>query len=424
MEKTTAEPGDYVQVHLMQEIYEGTFLEAPESEKGIILLKLDTGYNIGFNRKEVLKIKVLKKFKQQNEKIEIEKSREKPHIAMIITGGTISSRLDPKSGAVSWLTSPEQLFKFYPGIFKYVNVDKVEVPFMKASEEMTPKDWQKIAKTAEKLLNDENIKGIIITHGTDTLHFTGAALSFFLRNLSKPVVLTYSQRSSDRGSSDAKLNLESAAITAISDIAEVVLVGHGSTNDEYCYVLRGTKVRKLHSSRRDTFKPVNTKPLAKIEDNTFHKISDYNICSKEKTKTKLDAKYEEKVALVKFYPGQDPGILDYYVKNGYKGIVIEVLGLGHVDKKWTKKIKEVVKKGVIVCAAPQTIFGKLDPYVYSTGRELMETGIIYLGDMLSETALVKLGWVLGHSEWTKNKEKVKEKMLENVAHEFSDRLES
>ena len=322
MEKTTAEPGDYVQVHLMQEIYEGTFLEAPESEKGIILLKLDTGYNIGFNRKEVLKIKVLKKFKQQNEKIEIEKSREKPHIAMIITGGTISSRLDPKSGAVSWLTSPEQLFKFYPGIFKYVNVDKVEVPFMKASEEMTPKDWQKIAKTAEKLLNDENIKGIIITHGTDTLHFTGAALSFFLRNLSKPVVLTYSQRSSDRGSSDAKLNLESAAITAISDIAEVVLVGHGSTNDEYCYVLRGTKVRKLHSSRRDTFKPVNTKPLAKIEDNTFHKISDYNICSKEKTKTKLDAKYEEKVALVKFYPGQDPGILDYYVKNGYKRIVI------------------------------------------------------------------------------------------------------
>ncbi len=220
MEKTTAQPGDYVQVHLTREVYEGTFLDAPESEKGMILLKLDTGYNIGFNRKDVLKIKVLRKFKEIKEETLVKKDREKPSIAMIITGGTISSRLDPKSGAVSWLTSPEQLFKFYPGIFKYANVSKVEVPFMKASEEMTPKDWQKIARTAEELINDENIKGVIITHGTDTLHFTGAALSFFLRNLNKPVVLTYSQRSSDRGSSDAKLNLECAAIAAISDLAE------------------------------------------------------------------------------------------------------------------------------------------------------------------------------------------------------------
>src|SRR3972149_12160139 len=355
MEKTTARAGDYVQIHLTQEIYEGTFLEAPESEKGIVLLKLDTGYNIGFNRKDVLKIKTLRKSKLAEEKIEMKNNREKPNVAMIITGGTIVNRYDPKTGAVSPLTKPEELFKFYPSLFEKVNVARIEIPFMKASEDMDYKDWQKIAKTAEKLLKDENIKGVIVTHGTDTLHFTGAALSFFLRNLNKPVVLTYSQRSSDRGSSDAKLNLECAAIAAISDVAEVVLVGHGSENDDFCYVLRGTKVRKLHSSRRDAFKPVNTKPIAKISEDTFHKISDYNICSKEKTKTKLDAKYEEKVALVKFYPGQDPGILDYYVKNGYKGIVIEVLGLGHVDKKWTKKIKEVVKKGVIVCAAPQTI---------------------------------------------------------------------
>ena len=419
MEKTNALPGDYVQVHLMKEIYEGTFLEAPESEKGLILLKLDTGYNIGFNRKDILKIKVLEKFKQREEKIEIKKDREKPGIAMIITGGTISSRLDSKSGAVSWLTSPKQLFKFYPGIFNYVNVSKVEVPFMKASEEMTPKDWQKIAKTAEKLLNDENIKGLIITHGTDTLHFTAAALSFFLRNLTKPVVLTYSQRSSDRGSSDAKLNLECAALTAISDIAEVVLVGHGSENDDFCYVLRGTKVRKLHSSRRDAFKPVNTKPLAKVDEKTFYKLESYRI--RGKGKTRLDAKFEDKVALIKFYPRQDSSILDYYLKKGYKGIVIEVLGLGHLNRKgWIKKIKEATKKGVIVCATAQTIFGSLDPYVYSVGREFLDTGMIYLEDMLSETALVKLGYVLAHPEW---KNRVKEKMLENMAGELNNRIE-
>lgn len=104
MEKTTALLGDYVQVHLTKEIYEGVFLDAPESEKGMILLKLDTGYNIGFNKKDVLKIKVLRKFKETNEEIETKNDRDKPNIAMIITGGTISSRLDPKSGAVSWLT--------------------------------------------------------------------------------------------------------------------------------------------------------------------------------------------------------------------------------------------------------------------------------------------------------------------------------
>jgi glutamyl-tRNA(Gln) amidotransferase subunit D len=427
MEKTTAKPGDYVQVHLTKEIYEGIFMEAPESEKGIILLKLDSGYNVGFNKKDVLKIRVLRKLREAKEKAGMKKDRKKPNIAMIITGGTISSRLDPKSGAVSWLTSPSELFRFYPGVFRYANISKIEVPFMKASEDMDFKDWQKIAKAAEKLLNDNGIKGIIITHGTDTLHYTAAALSFFLKNLNKPVVLTYSQRSSDRGSSDARLNLEASALTALNDIAEVVLVGHASENDDYCHVLRGTKVRKMHSSRRDAFKPVNAKPLAKVDENTFHKLEDF--APRKSGKTKLDAKFEEKVALVKFYPGQDPSILDYYLKNKYKGIVIEVLGLGHVGtkqarKNWLGKLKQAIDKGMVVCAAGQTIFGRLDPYVYSTGRELLKTGMIYLGDMLAETAFVKLGWVLGHKEWAKSKEMVGKKMLENFAGELSDRIEN
>ncbi|MEK6830194.1 MAG: Glu-tRNA(Gln) amidotransferase subunit GatD [Nanoarchaeota archaeon] len=426
MEKTNARPGDYVQVYLTREIYEGTFLESPETEKGIILLKLDSGYNMGFNQKDVLKIRVLRKFKETKEENKIKKDREKPNIAMIITGGTIAAKLNPKKGGVDWLTNPQELFKFYPELFKIANVSRVEVPFMKASEDMDFKDWQKIAKTAEKLLNDDNIKGVIITHGTDTLHYTSAALSFFLRNLTKPVVLTYSQRSIDRGSSDARLNLECAALTAISDIAEVVLVGHASENDDFCYVLRGTKVRKLHSSRRDAFKPVNAKPLAKVDERILCKLGSYNL--REKGKVKLDTKFEEKIALVKFYPGQDPDILDYYAKKRYKGIVIEMSGLGHVSTKrarkgWTNKLKEIQKKGIIVCAVAQTIYGRLDPLVYSNGREILETGVIYLEDMLAETGFVKLGWVLGHKEWTKNREEVKKIMLTNIAGEFSDRLE-
>ncbi|MCX6749343.1 MAG: Glu-tRNA(Gln) amidotransferase subunit GatD [Candidatus Pacearchaeota archaeon] len=421
------EPGDLVEIFLIKNSYKGIFLESPESEKGIFLLKLDSGYNIGLNKKDIFEIKVLKKSSEKKEKIEVKKDKEKPNIAMIITGGTIAARLNPKKGGVDWLDTPESLFKFYPELFKIVNVTKVEVPFMKASEDMDYKDWQKIAKTAQKFLNDSNINGIIITHGTDTLHYTSAALSFFLKDLNKPVVLTYSQRSIDRASSDASLNLECAAIAAISDIAEVFIVGHASSNDDFCYALRGTKVRKLHSSRRDAFKPVNTEPIAKITRDTLNLLSNYK--KRNTNKTRTDLKFEEKVALIKFYPGQDPDILEYYRKKGYKGIVIEMTGLGHVATKrarkgWTKKLKQIQDRGIVICAASQCINGRLDPLVYSNGLEIFSTGVIYLEDMLAETALVKLGWVLGHKEWAKNKDEVKKMMLRNIAGEFSDRLEN
>ncbi|MAH03771.1 Glu-tRNA(Gln) amidotransferase GatDE subunit D, partial [Candidatus Pacearchaeota archaeon] len=203
--KSNTKPGDYVEVHLSKIIYEGILLETPESEKGIVLLKLDSGYNIGLNKKDIVDIKLIKKALKEKEEIIVKKESSLPNIAMIITGGTIAARLNPKKGGVDWLDTPESLFKFYPELFKKVNIIKVEIPFMKASEDMDFKDWQKIARTAEKLLNDSNIKGLIITHGTDFLGYTSAALSFFLKNLNKPVVLTYSQRSIDRASSDANL---------------------------------------------------------------------------------------------------------------------------------------------------------------------------------------------------------------------------
>jgi glutamyl-tRNA(Gln) amidotransferase subunit D len=424
--KSSARPGDYVEVHLSKVIYEGTLLESPETDKGIVLLKLDSGYNIGFSKKDVIEIKVVKASEEKEAKLELKKEAGKPSIAMIITGGTIAARLNPKKGGVDWLDSPENLLKFYPGIFDKVNVVKIEVPFMKASEDMDYKDWQKIARTAEKLLNDSNIKGVIVTHGTDFLHYTAAALSFFLQNLNKPVVLTYSQRSIDRASSDANLNLQCAALAAVSDIAEVMLVGHKSSDDDYCLAMPGTKVKKMHTSRRDAFKIVNGKAFAEIYPDKIVKVSDYNL--KHTKKCKTDLKFEEKVALVKIYPGQDPDILDYYVKKKYKGLVLEMSGLGHAPtmrakKGWTKKLKEIQGKGIIVCAASQTVYGRLDPLVYSNGREMLGTGIIYLEDMLAETALVKLGWVLGHESWSKNKGIVKEMMLTNFSHEFSDRLE-
>jgi len=417
------EPGDKIEITVKNKLEKGIFLESPDSS--ILILKLENGYNIGFKKEDISDIRIIEKREIKKQTEEFKLSHKKPVIDFILTGGTISSKLDPKTGGVKWLLTAQEFFSIYPEIFEIADI-RIKTPFMKASENMNSKDWIKIAKIVHKSLNDKDVKGVIISHGTDFLHYTSAALSFMLRNLKKPVVLTYSQRSSDRGSSDSRLNLLCSARAALSDIAEVILVGHANLDDEYCYALRGTKVRKMHSSRRDAFKPINADPIAKIyPSGKIEFLSDYNKRGKGNEKTKLDAVFEDKVALIKFYPGQNPDILDYYTKNNYKGIVIEMSGLGHICSEgkfnFINKLKEVINKGIYVCAAPQTIYGRLDPYVYSPGRKLLKIGIIFLEDMLAETAFVKLGWVLAHKEW-RGTLITPSKMQENIAGEFNYRL--
>ncbi len=417
-------PGNKIKIKTVKEIIEGRLLESPQAN--LYLIKLDSGYNIGVKKEDVVSIEKIKEKKEGKKKGEEKKKRQKqdlPKIDIIMTGGTISSRLDPETGAVKWLTKPSELFRFYPEMFDIVNVRKVKVPFMKASENMDYKDWQVIAKSCEESLNDKDCEGVIITHGTDFLHYTSSALSFFLQNLNKPVVLTYAQRSSDRASSDASLNLQCAARTAISDMAEVVIVGHASINDNFCFAMRGTKVRKMHTSRRDAFKTINDKPIAKVWPDKIEFVGKYNQRDNKK-KVKLDLSFNERVALTKFYPGMDQELIEW-LSGKYEGVVLEVSGLGHLAidearKNLLPSIKKATDNGLIICAAPQTIYGRLNPLVYSPGRKLMKAGIIFLEDMLPETSLVKLGWVLGHSSW---RNKIKEKMLENIAGELNKRLE-
>jgi len=414
-----AEPGDLVEIITKKGNEQGRLLES--HEVGVVLLKLDSGYNLGIKKEDIKKIVLKEKANEEEVSKKPKLGQGKPRIDIIMTGGTISSSLDVKSGGVKPLTSPEKLFEFYPGIFEIADI-KIKNPFMKFSENMLPSDWQRIAKEVVKSLNDHECHGVIVTHGTDTLHYTAAALSFMVKDLNKPVVLTYSQRSTDRGSSDAELNLFCAAKVALSDIGEVVLVGHGNSNDDFCYVLPGAKVRKMHASRRDAFKSINASPIAKVsKEGDIEILRDY--WKRKKRKAELDASFEEKVALIKYYPGQDPKIIDYYIKEKYKGLVIEMTGLGHVLNEgagnWIPYIKKAIEKGIVVCAAPQTLYGRLQPNVYESGRKLEKTGIIYLKDILPETALVKLGYVLGHTEWN---DKVKEKMLENISKEFNERL--
>lgn len=411
--------GDLVRFRLAREEIEGTVVGEDSS---VYVVKLKSGYNVGISKENILGGRAVKKFvDEEKKKIDLPFDSKLKNVGMIVTGGTIASKLDPKTGGAKWLSDVGELAKFYPEVFKIANVKKIEVPFMAASEDMNFEHWAKIAECAEKMLNDDSISGVIVTHGTDFLHYTSAALSFFLRDLNKPVVLTYSQRSIDRPSSDANMNLQCAARMAISDCAEVILVGHGSINDDFCLALRGTKARKMHSSRRDTFKSVNAEPIAKISfGGEIEFLSEYNL--RNENKVLLDKNFSDKVALVKFYPGQDSSILDFHALK-CKGIIIEGSGLGHVSvdgqNSWLAKLKKHIRGGLVVCMATQTIFGRVDPYVYSNARELLDAGVIFLEDMSSETALVKLGWVLGHYGW---KAHVKEKMMENFAGEFNSKI--
>lgn len=415
--------GDKVVLKTREKDWTGNVLESHDSE--VILLKLESGYNIGIREETILSVKVLEKAKEQEKKeIKLEKNEKLKNVAMIITGGTISSRLDPKTGAVKW-TSVEDLFKIAPELKEICNITKIEKPFMKGSEDMSLKYWAQIAELAEKLLNSDDVDGLIITHGTDTLHYGSAAISFFLGKLNKPVAFTYSQRSIDRASTDAHLNLICAAKYAISDIAEVAIVGHGDLDDNSCLALPGVKVRKMHSSRRDAFKVINSEPIAKIKKDDFKTLREFN--ARNDGKVKADIKFSNYVAVVKVYPGQNPEILDFYKKQGYAGIILETSGLGHVpgadsENNWWPTIKRLVKDGMTICATAQTIYGSLNMNVYSTGRELEKTGIINLKDMLSETAFIKLSWVLGHKTWAKDSEKIKEEMLKNQVGEFNEKL--
>lgn len=419
--------GDRIRIKKGNEVLEGIIIPRPEKSSYTLILKQDSGYNIGIKWTKEITIEKVSSGKKLEvfPSIKVESKENLPEISLIATGGTISSRISYETGGVKWLMEPGQLLFIVPELERIARLKKIEKPFLIASENMSAIHWQKLAESTAKLLNDGS-DGVIITHGTDTLHYTAAALSFMLKDLSKPVVLTYSQKSTDRGSTDTVLNLICAAYTAgHADIAEVMLCGHGESSDTYCLLNRGTKVRKMHTSTRNTFRPINELPLAKVYPTS--KIETINENHKKRTEKLVtaDTKFEEKVALVKYYPGANPSYIDFLVKEGYKGIVIEATGLGHIatdESKydWIPAIKNAILSGVVVCAATQTLYGRLNPLVYGEGRKIKDLGVIHLEDMLPETAYVKLGWVLGH---TSDPKEAKEMMLKNIAGEITEKTD-
>lgn len=384
-----------------------------------IVLKLRTGYNIGIEAKKVRDIKILGR-KVAHYKIP-EKifpySPKKPRVKLFGTGGTIASRLDYRTGAVIPAFSPGELYGSVPELADYCNLE-TEKLYGVFSENMGPEQYITTAKAIGREI-EKGVDGIVIGHGTDTLHHTASILSFMVQDSPVPIVLVGSQRSSDRPSSDAALNLiHSVKTAAESDIAEIIVCMFGPTSDQYGLLHRGTRVRKMHSSYRSTFRTIGDIPIAMVNKHQIIPLrKDYKKRRKDKN-VKIIPTFEEKVAIVYYYPNMHPDMIYSLIDNGYKGIVIAGTGLGHVNKPLYPALKKCQDEGIAVYMTVQTLWGYVQMYVYDTGRDMMELGVIPAANMLPETAYMKLCWALGQ---TKDLEEVKKIMLSPIAGEITER---
>ena len=432
--------GDIIDIILQDdECITGRYMPRYESStKDHIVIKLKSGYNIGLNTKNIKSIKISTENNIENNKSKVQKKNNDliitnlqskqnntlPKILLLSTGGTIASKIDYRTGGVKSLLSANDVYSSIPELIQYAYID-TEVLINEYSENIEPIHWTLIANKVVEKCKSEKYQGIIISHGTDTMSYTATALSFALQKLPIPVVLVGSQRSSDRPSSDASSNLI-GAIKFIThfEYSGVYVAMHNSTSDDTISCHIGTRVRKNHTSKRNAFESIDIDPVAivkndKIEISRY--ISNLNLQKKNTNYSNVEhkSKFNTKVFLLKFFPGFNPKIIDTIFDQGYKIIIIEGTGLGHINKNCISSIKNVIDNGILVFMTSQCIWGRTNLSVYDNGRDLKNIGIIPLYNMLSETALVKAMWLLANNNDKNNLNKyIKLKMNENLANEI------
>ncbi len=400
--------------------YTGIILPRSETEDPLhIVLKLRSGYNIGILASSVTAVEIQGR-KEAHYKIpekEFPYDPKKPRVKLFGTGGTIASRLDYRTGAVIPAFSPGELYGSVPELADICNLE-TEKLYGVFSENMGPEQWIGTAQAIGREIA-KGVTGIVIGHGTDTMHHTAAILSFMVQNSPVPIVMVGSQRSSDRPSSDAALNLMHSVKTAAeSDIAEVMVCMFGPTSDTYGLLHRGTRVRKMHSSYRSTFRTIGDIPIAMVSRDKITPLRrDYKRRREDKNVI-INTAFEEKVSIVYYYPNMKPDIVDSLIDNGYRGIVIAGTGLGHVNKPLYPALKRAKDKKIVVYMTVQTLWGYVQMYVYDTGRDMMELGVVPAANMLPEVAYVKLGWALGQ---TGDLDEIHKIMLTPIAGEITER---
>ena len=412
-------PGDHVRITTKDSEFVGVLM--PNEETDALILKLESGYNIGIEKKKIKKSVILESAKPKTvkEKKDLKKDTRKPTIAVLHTGGTIASKVDYESGAVIAKFSADDLVNMVPELKKVSNINTELVANM-MSEDMRFTDHQKIAKCVKKHI-DAGVDGVIVGHGTDTLAYTAASLSFMFEKLSVPVLVVGSQRSSDRGSSDAAINLLAAVNFIVkTDYAGVATCLHYTSDDDRCAIISGTKSRKMHSSRRDAFRAINDVPIALVDlAGRVEYLKDY---PKKEDVTVLKSKMDGSVALLKTHPNMSHKLFKHYFDN-YKGVILEGTGLGQAPTnlgeehlKIYELLKKYIKKGGIVGITTQCINGRVHPFIYTNCRRLSGIGCVFCEDMIAETALMKLAWLFGN-----HPAKVKELLNVDIRGEITKR---
>ncbi len=422
LRKVGAKVGSIIRVTSRSgETFEGALFPRSEySDPNHIVLKMKNGYNIGIHFDRAAKIEVVGEGPQPHfaKPSSTPQNPALPKVSIVSTGGTIASRVDYRTGAVQPALTAADLASVVPELGSIAQIN-AHVLFSEYSENIGPRHWKSIAQEIGKRIQS-GADGIVVSHGTDTMHYTSAALSFTLQNLPIPVLLVGAQRSSDRPSSDAASNLTGAvAIAATANLAAVGVVMHQGLSDRYIVAHRGTRVRKCHTSRRDAFQSINSHYLARydLQKRALENIEGNAKRDKKRIVT-VKPDFDHHASLLKFHPGFDDQLIDASISSGTRGIVFEGTGLGHVSKNCYDSIRKALKHDVPVFMTSQTIWGRVDMNVYYTGRDLLSIGVTPLDDMLGETALVKLMWVLAQS---KSVDKIRQMMLTPVAGEISDR---
>ncbi len=400
--------------------FDGLILPRSETaDEKHIVIKMITGYNVGLLCDKITDIKINGR-REANYKIpekEFPYTEGQPRVKLFGTGGTIASRLDYRTGAVIPAFSPGELYGSVPELADICNLE-TEKLYGVFSENIGHEEWIGLANAIGAEI-EKGVDGIVVGHGTDTMHHTAAALSFMVQDSPVPIVMVGSQRSSDRPSSDAAINLINATRTAAtSDIAEVMVCMFGPTSDQYGLLHRGTRVRKMHSSYRSTFRTLSDIPLAMIDKNGVKPLKQDYKMRRPDNNVKITPVFDDRVSLVYYYPGMKPDIIDSLIANDYKGIVIAGTGLGHVNRPLYDALDRANEAGVAVYMTVQTLWGFVQMYVYETGRELMGLGVVPTANMLPEVAYVKLGWALGQTDDLKEVEKI---MLSPVSSEITER---
>ena len=407
------EVGDLVKI-TSELTYSGILMPRYESgDESHVVLKLKSGYNIGIEFEEIKKIEKIGQIESGTKDTQIlEKDDKLPKLLLLSTGGTIASKVDYRTGAVTPALSAKELYEAVPEIAKIANVD-AEVLFSEYSENLQPEHWLEIAKKIDSVANSDYL-GIIIAHGTDTMHYSSAFLSFALSGFKKPIVLVGSQRSSDRPSSDAALNLIGATKFLVQTKSTgIFIVMHQNESDDAIACHLGTRVRKNHTSKRNAFQTVGSEPAFVLYEDKILKNLEKDYFSEKQYNPRINL--DTKVALIKYHPGFDPNVIDSLIQLQFKAIIFEGTGLGHIGKTMYDSVKKAKENGIFLGMTSQCIDGRVSMTVYESGRDLLDMGIVPLENMIPEVALVKAMWVLGNSN---SEDAVKRMMLENYSSEF------